>query len=248
MLSRVLGSKRLTSNGLRSFQVYRYNPQDGKSPHLQEYKVDISNCVMMLDVLFEIKNKHDSSITFRRSCREGVCGSCAMNINGKNCLACLTKVDRDEDGIASTVVLPLPHMFVIKDLVVDMTYFYQQYKSIEPWLKTKTQKEDGQKEFLQTKEERAKLDGMWECILCACCNTSCPSYWWNTPTFPGPAILLQAYKMIADSRDDFTKERVEALRGEMKIGRCHTIRNCSNACPKGLNPAEKILQIKGMLG
>ncbi|ERN13753.1 succinate dehydrogenase [ubiquinone] iron-sulfur subunit 2, mitochondrial [Amborella trichopoda] len=196
---------------------------------------------MVLDALIKIKNEIDPSLTFRRSCREGICGSCAMNINGCNGLACLTKID--SGASKPTTITPLPHMFVVKDLVVDMTNFYNQYKSIEPWLKRKTPPPDG-KENLQSKKDRAKLDGMYECILCACCSTSCPSYWWNPESYLGPAALLHAHRWISDSRDEYTKERLDAVCDEFKLYRCHTILNCARACPKGLNPGKQIATIK----
>jgi len=183
----------------------------------------------------------DTGLTFRRSCREGICGSCAMNIAGSNGLACLTPIEPNPKS--ETIISPLPHMYVIKDLVVDMTQFYSQYKSIEPWLKTKKVAPEG-KEYLQSKKDRLKLDGMYECILCACCTTSCPSYWWNPDKYLGPAALLQAHRWISDSRDEFTKERLEALDDPFKLYRCHTIMNCAKACPKGLNPGLQIAGIK----
>ncbi|KAG2251806.1 hypothetical protein Bca52824_081942 [Brassica carinata] len=190
----------------------------------------------------KIKNEMDPSLTFRRSCREGICGSCAMNIDGCNGLACLTKIESESSK--ETTITPLPHMFVIKDLVVDMTNFYNQYKSIEPWLKRKTPASVPGKEILQSKKDRAKLDGMYECILCACCSTSCPSYWWNPESYLGPAALLHANRWISDSRDEYTKERLEAINDEFKLYRCHTILNCARACPKGLNPGKQITHIK----
>ncbi|KAF2316528.1 hypothetical protein GH714_041869 [Hevea brasiliensis] len=195
---------------------------------------------MVLDALIKIKNEIDPTLTFRRSCREGICGSCAMNIDGCNGLACLTKIP---SGTSSTIT-PLPHMFVIKDLVVDMTNFYNQYKSIEPWLKRKNPPPVPEKEILQSKQDRAKLDGMYECILCACCSTSCPSYWWNPESYLGPAALLHANRWISDSRDEYTNERLEAINDEFKLYRCHTILNCARACPKGLNPGKQIMHIK----
>jgi succinate dehydrogenase (ubiquinone) iron-sulfur subunit len=198
---------------------------------------------MMLDVLFKIKDEQDSTLSFRRSCREGICGSCAMNMDGKNGLACLTKVDRKLDVVSR--VAPLPHMFVIKDLVVDMSNFYAQYKSIKPFLQ-KTTSSMG-KEYLQTKEDRAKLDGLYECILCACCSTSCPSYWWASDKYLGPAVLLAAYRWIIDSRDDFTEQRLAEVNDQYKLYRCHTIMNCATVCPKGLNPGKAIAQVKQMV-
>jgi len=196
---------------------------------------------MMLDVLLKIKDEQDSTLTLRRSCREGICGSCAMNIDGTNGLACLTRVERDASAV--TRVAPLPHMYVVKDLVVDMSNFYAQYKSIKPYLQKTTPSADG-KEYLQSKEERAKLDGLYECILCACCSTSCPSYWWSSDKYLGPAVLLNAYRWIIDSRDDFTEERLAQLDDQYKLYRCHTIMNCATVCPKGLNPGKAIAQVK----
>jgi succinate dehydrogenase (ubiquinone) iron-sulfur subunit len=195
---------------------------------------------MMLDVLLKIKDEQDSTLTLRRSCREGICGSCAMNIDGTNGLACLTRVDRD--AAKATRVAPLPHMYVVKDLVVDMSNFYAQYKSIKPFLQKTVP--SGGKEYLQTKEDRAKLDGLYECILCACCSTSCPSYWWASDKYLGPAVLLNAYRWIIDSRDDFTEERLRSLDDQYKLYRCHTIMNCTSVCPKGLNPGKAIAKIK----
>jgi len=208
-----------------------------------EFSLGLSACrcgPMMLDVLLKIKDEQDHTLTLRRSCREGICGSCAMNINGTNGLACLTRIDRDVSKVSR--VAPLPHMFVVKDLVVDMSNFYAQYKSIKPYLQ-KTVPSHGQ-EYLQSKEDRAKLDGLYECILCACCSTSCPSYWWSSDKYLGPAVLLNAYRWIIDSRDDFTEERLKDLNDQYKLYRCHTIMNCATVCPKGLNPGKAIAQIK----
>jgi succinate dehydrogenase / fumarate reductase iron-sulfur subunit len=195
---------------------------------------------MVLDALIKIKNEVDSTLTFRRSCREGICGSCAMNIDGTNTLACTKSIDEVSGDIK---IYPLPHMSVIKDLVPDLTHFYAQYASIEPWLKTDTPVEQGQ-ERLQSVEDREKLDGLYECILCACCSTSCPSYWWNGEKYLGPAILLQAYRWLADSRDEASGKRLDALEDPFKLYRCHTIMNCTKTCPKGLNPAKAIAEIK----
>ena len=195
---------------------------------------------MVLDVLIKIKDEVDSSLTFRRSCREGICGSCAMNIDGRNGLACLTPLTNSPQKI-----YPLPHMFVIKDLVCDMSNFYSQYKSIKPYLQQN--QINNIKENLQSIQNRKKLDGVYECILCACCSTSCPSYWWNQDKYLGPAVLLQAYRWIIDSRDNSTKERIDFVNDAMKLYRCHTIMNCTNVCPKGLNPAKKIAEIKKMI-
>ncbi|XP_023530873.1 succinate dehydrogenase [ubiquinone] iron-sulfur subunit 2, mitochondrial-like [Cucurbita pepo subsp. pepo] len=233
--------KAAVSSTLKTFAIYRWNPDSPSKPELKEYKIDLKDCgPMVLDALIKIKNEIDPTLTFRRSCREGICGSCAMNIDGCNGLACLTKIPSD----ASSTITPLPHMFVIKDLVVDMTNFYNQYKSIEPWLKRKSEPSVPGKEILQSKQDRAKLDGMYECILCACCSTSCPSYWWNPESYLGPAALLHANRWISDSRDEFTKERLEAINDEFKLYRCHTILNCARACPKGLNPGKQIQNIK----
>ena len=191
---------------------------------------------MVLDALIHIKNNIDSSLTFRRSCREGICGSCAMNINGKNTLACLCPIEKN------TIIYPLPHMPVIRDLAVDMKQFYKQYKEIKPWLHTS--KKENNSEHIQTIEDRKKLDGMYECILCACCSTSCPSYWWNGDAYLGPAVLMQAYRWINDSRDEATKERLEYVNDAMRLFKCKTIMNCSNTCPKNLNPGKAIGELK----
>jgi len=226
----------------KTFSIYKWNPDRPEKPRLQDYEINTNQSgPMVLDALIKIKNEIDPTLAFRRSCREGICGSCSMNIDGVNRLACLTKINTTSNK-ASTIT-PLPHMWVVKDLVVDMTNFYNQYKAFEPWLKRKTPPLDG-KEFLQSKNDRAKLDGMYECILCACCTTSCPSYWWNPERFLGPAALLQANRWICDSRDEYSEERVEALADEDKLYRCHTIMNCTNCCPKGLNPAKQISHIK----
>ncbi|KAK7030651.1 succinate dehydrogenase iron-sulfur subunit, mitochondrial [Favolaschia claudopus] len=227
----------------KEFKIYRWNPDEpAKKPTLQSYTVDLNQTgPMILDALIKIKNEMDPTLTFRRSCREGICGSCAMNIDGQNTLACLCRIDRNSSK--DTKIYPLPHMYVVKDLVPDLTLFYKQYKSIKPYLQNPTPPEDG-KEFLQSPEDRKKLDGMYECILCACCSTSCPSYWWNQDEYLGPATLMQAYRWIADSRDSHTAERKEVLQNEMSLYRCHTIFNCARTCPKGLNPALAIAKIK----
>jgi succinate dehydrogenase (ubiquinone) iron-sulfur subunit len=226
---------------VKDFKIYRWNPDEpAKKPYLETYKVDLNSCgPMVLDALIKIKNEIDPTLTFRRSCREGICGSCAMNIGGVNTLACLCRIDQNAD----TKIYPLPHMYIVKDLVPDMTQFYKQYRSIEPFLKSKEEPADG-KEHLQSPEERRRLDGLYECILCACCSTSCPSYWWNQDEYLGPAVLMQAYRWIADSRDGFTAERKEKLENTFSLYRCHTIMNCSRTCPKGLNPGQAIAQIK----
>jgi succinate dehydrogenase (ubiquinone) iron-sulfur subunit len=196
---------------------------------------------MVLDALIQMKEQ-DPTLTFRRSCREGICGSCAMNIDGSNTLACICKIDADQ---AKTVrIHPLPHMYVIKDLVPDLTHFYRQYDSIEPFLKQRHPPAAGASENLQSIADRAKLDGLYECILCACCSTSCPSYWWNADKYLGPAVLMQAYRWMVDSRDDFAKERREKLQDPFSLYRCHTIMNCAKTCPKGLNPGKAIAMIK----
>jgi succinate dehydrogenase / fumarate reductase, iron-sulfur subunit len=235
---------------IRKFHIYRYDPEDvddkgkPKNPRMDTYEVDMDNCApMVLDALIKIKDETDSTLTFRRSCREGICGSCAMNIDGTNTLACTKPI---EDVGGDVKIYPLPHMEVIKDLVPDMTHFYAQYESIKPWLQADSAPPGG-RERLQSPEERAKLDGLYECILCACCSTSCPSYWWNTERFLGPAILLQAYRWIADSRDEATGERLDELEDPFKLYRCHTIMNCAKTCPKGLNPAKAIAEIKKLL-
>ena len=231
------------SNGnTKKFKIYRWSPDDEKNPRMDTYEVDLDDCgPMVLDAVMKIKSEIDTSLTFRRSCREGICGSCAMNIDGTNTLAC-TKAISDVKG--DIKIYPLPHMPVVRDLVVDMKNFYKQYKEIKPWLHT-TKKGNG--EHIQTIEERRKLDGMYECILCACCSTSCPSYWWNGDKYLGPAVLLQAYRWINDSRDGDKKERLKKVADELKLYRCHTIMNCTNSCPKGLNPAKAIGSIKKML-
>ena len=198
---------------------------------------------MVLDALIKIKNEMDSTLTFRRSCREGICGSCAMNVDGTNTLACIKSMDEIDGDIN---IYPLPHMKVVKDLVADMTHFYEQYASIEPWIKTDSPV-SATSERLQSPEDRAKLDGIYECILCACCSTSCPSYWWNGDKYLGPAVLLQAYRWLADSRDEHKGERLEELEDPFKLYRCHTIMNCAKTCPKGLNPAKAIGEIKKMI-
>jgi len=221
--------------------IYRYDPDSGENPRIDTFYIDLNKCgPMVLDALIKIKNEVDSTLTFRRSCREGICGSCAMNIDGTNTLACTKSIDEVSGDIK---IYPLPHMSVIKDLVPDLTHFYAQYASIEPWLKTDTPVEQGQ-ERLQSVEDREKLDGLYECILCACCSTSCPSYWWNGEKYLGPAILLQAYRWLADSRDEASGKRLDALEDPFKLYRCHTIMNCTKTCPKGLNPAKAIAEIK----
>ena len=228
----------------KTFRVYRYDPELGGNPRWDTYEVDVEACgPMVLDVLIHIKNTMDPSLAFRRSCREGVCGSCAMNIGGRNTLACTHGWEEVPGREVS--ISPLPHMPVVKDLVPDMTLFYAQYASIEPWLQTATP--EPQKEWVQSPEDRQKLDGLYECILCACCSTSCPSYWWNQEKYLGPAALLHAYRWLIDSRDEATGERLDELEDPFKLYRCHTIMNCAQVCPKGLNPAKAIAEVKKML-
>jgi succinate dehydrogenase / fumarate reductase iron-sulfur subunit len=227
----------------KAFHVYRWNPDDGQNPVVDTFEVDLDRCgPMVLDALLKIKNEMDSTLTLRRSCREGICGSCAMNIDGTNTLACTKAIGEIEGDVK---VYPLPHMPVIKDLVPDLTHFYAQYASIKPWLRTSTQAPN--RERLQAKEDRAKLDGLYECILCASCSTSCPSYWWNGDRYLGPAILLQAYRWLVDSRDEFAGERLDDLEDPFRLYRCHTILNCTKTCPKGLNPGKAIAEIKKMM-
>lgn len=219
------------------FNIYRWNREDNKNPRVDKFFVDKKKLgPMTLDALMFIKNDLDPTLTFRRSCREGICGSCSMNVNGTNTLACLKPIEGKEINI-----YPLPHMRVLKDLVPDLSEFYEQYKSIEPWLKSSTK---AKKEQRQSPSDRKKLDGLYECVLCACCSTSCPSYWWNGDKFLGPAILLQAYRFIVDSRDNNKKERLKSLEDKFKLYRCHTIMNCTKTCPKNLNPAKAISEIK----
>merc|ERR1712156_844240 len=232
----------------KKFTIYRWNPEKpGDKPRMQEYDVDLNKCgPMVLDALIKIKNEMDPTLTFRRSCREGICGSCAMNIGGVNTLACISKIDTNAN---KTKIYPLPHMYVIKDLVPDMNNFYQQYKSIQPWLQRNDESQlgTGDKQLLQSTDDRAKLDGLYECILCACCSTSCPSYWWNSDKYLGPAVLMQAYRWIIDSRDQQNIERLGKLRDPFSVYRCHTIMNCTKTCPKSLNPGRAIAEIKKLL-
>jgi succinate dehydrogenase / fumarate reductase iron-sulfur subunit len=228
----------------KTFKIYRWSPDDGANPRYDSYTLDLDETgPMVLDALIKIKGEVDPTLTFRRSCREGICGSCSMNIDGTNTLACTMAI---EDVKGDVVITPLPHMQVVKDLVPDMTHFYAQYASIKPWLQTVTPAPN-MKERIQSPDDRAQLDGLYECILCACCSTSCPSYWWNSDRFLGPAILLQAYRWLADSRDEMTGERLDQLEDPFRLYRCHTIMNCANVCPKGLNPAKAIAEIKKMM-
>lgn len=227
----------------KTFRIYRWEPEAGENPRVDSYTLDLDKCgPMVLDALIKIKNEIDPTLTFRRSCREGICGSCAFNIDGKNTLACITRIEDTEGDIR---IYPLPHMPVVKDLVPDLTHFYAQLESIEPWLKSDSAAPT--RERLQTPEDREKLDGYYECILCACCSTSCPSYWWNPDRYLGPAVLLQAYRWIVDSRDESTGDRLDQLEDPFKLYRCHTIMNCTNTCPKGLNPAKAIAETKKLL-
>jgi len=231
------------AKNVRRFKVYRWDPDAGDNPRLDTYEIDLDACgPMVLDALIKIKNEIDASLTFRRSCREGVCGSCAMNIDGVNTLACTMHISEAKGDVA---IYPLPHRPVVKDLVPDLKSAYAQLTAIEPWLKTETPAPA--RERPQSPEERAKLDGFWECILCFCCQTSCPSYWWQGDRYLGPAILLQAYRWIADSRDEHTGERLDALEDPFRLYRCHTIMNCTRTCPKSLNPAKAIAEIKKLM-
>ena len=228
---------------IRKFKIYRYDPDSGENPRYDTFEIDLDDCgPMVLDALFKIKNEIDPTLTFRRSCREGICGSCAMNIDGTNTLAC-TQAIGDVKGPVK--IYPLPHMPVVKDLVPDLNHVYAQYQSIKPWLEVESAAPS--RERLQTPGDREQLDGLYECILCFCCSTSCPSYWWNADRFLGPAILLQAYRWLADSRDEHMGERLDALEDPFRLYRCHTIMNCTKTCPKGLNPAKAIAEIKKLM-
>ena len=231
------------ATNVKAFRIYRYDPDSTANPRVDTYFVDLDACgPMVLDALNKIKNEIDPTLTFRKSCREGICGSCAMNIDGINTLACIYGIDEIEGDVK---IYPLPHMPVIKDLVPDLTHFYAQHASIMPWLKTETN--EPETEWRQSVEDRRKLNGLYECILCACCSTACPSYWWNSERFLGPAALLQSYRWIADSRDEATGERLDELDDPFRLYRCHTIMNCAQTCPKGLNPAKAIASIKKLL-
>lgn len=224
--------------------VYRWDPDTGDNPRTDVYEIDLDKCgPMVLDAITYIKNEIDPTLTFRRSCREGICGSCAMNIDGTNTLACTMATESVKGDVK---IYPLPHMEVRKDLVPDLRHFYAQYASIKPWMQTQTPAPPD-RERLQSKDERVKLDGLYECILCACCSTSCPSYWWNSDRYLGPAILLQAYRWIIDSRDEATGERLDDLEDPFRLYRCHTIMNCARTCPKGLNPGKAIAEIKKLM-
>ena len=233
------GAKRV-----KRFAIYRYSPDSTENPSVDTYEVDLDNCgPMILDALIKIKNEIDATLTFRRSCREGICGSCAMNIDGTNTLACLKPIDE----VAGTVkIYPLPSLPVVKDLVCDLTNFYAQYAAVKPWLESQTPPPPD-RERLQSKDDQEKINTPSACILCACCSTACPSYWWNSDRFLGPAALLQAYRWIVDSRDETTGERLDALEDAFRLYRCHTILNCTQACPKDLNPGRAIAEIKKLI-
>jgi succinate dehydrogenase / fumarate reductase, iron-sulfur subunit len=232
------------AKNVKTFRIYRWDPDSGENPRVDSYEIDLDQCgPMVLDAVVKIKNEVDSTLTFRRSCREGICGSCAFNIDGTNTLACTMAI---EDIKGDVKIYPLPHLPVIKDLVPDLTHFYAQYASIKPWISTQSPASPD-KERLQSPADRKLMDGLYECILCACCSTSCPSYWWNGDRYLGPAILLQAYRWLVDSRDEATGERLDALEDPFRLYRCHTIMNCTRTCPKGLNPAKAIAEIKKMM-
>ena len=228
------------NHDIRVINVYRWSGDENTPPQIDRFEIDVKKAgTMVLDILNQIKAELDPSLTFRKSCREGVCGSCAMNIDGVNTLACQKNIEECSDVIN---IYPLPHMKVIKDLVVDLKKAFEQFKSIKPWLSKKTP--NNKKENYQSIEDRDKLDGMWECVMCFSCSTSCPSYWWNEDKYLGPAVLLQANRWIQDSRDEEKKERLNELDDSFKLYRCHSIMNCTNSCPKGLNPAKAIAEIK----
>jgi succinate dehydrogenase / fumarate reductase, iron-sulfur subunit len=229
---------------VRTVRIYRFNPDSGENPRLDTFTLEVQSCgPMVLDALIQLKAAVDSTLTFRRSCREGICGSCAMNINGVNRLACTTSM---LDLSGDIRIYPLPHLPVIKDLVPDLSTFYAQYAAVKPWLQTHTPAPPD-RERLQSKAEQEKIDRPAACILCACCSTACPSYWWNSERFLGPAALLAAYRWIIDSRDEATGARLDALEDPFRLYRCHTIMNCTDACPKDLNPARAIAEIKKMM-
>ena len=233
------------ARAVRKLRIYRFNPDSGANPRLDTFELDTESCgPMVLDALIQLKATADSSLTFRRSCREGICGSCAMNINGVNTLAC-TQSCADLGG-GDVRIYPLPHLPVVKDLVADLSNFYAQYAAVKPWLQARTPASPD-RERLQSREDQEKIDRPSACILCACCSTSCPSYWWNGDRYLGPAALLAAYRWIVDSRDEATGERLDALNDPFRLYRCHTIMNCANVCPKGLSPAKAIAEIKKMV-
>nr|XP_009503252.1 PREDICTED: succinate dehydrogenase [ubiquinone] iron-sulfur subunit, mitochondrial [Phalacrocorax carbo] len=245
---------------IKKFAIYRWDPdKPGDKPRMQTYEVDLNKCgPMVLDALIKIKMMDCVGKSSKRDYNSkiegadvangnelGICGSCAMNIAGGNTLACIKRIDPDLNKV--TKIYPLPHMYVVKDLVPDLSNFYAQYKSIEPYLKKKDESKQGKEQYLQSIEDRQKLDGLYECILCACCSTSCPSYWWNGDKYLGPAVLMQAYRWMIDSRDDYTEERLAQLQDPFSLYRCHTIMNCTRTCPKGLNPGKAIAEIKKMM-
>jgi succinate dehydrogenase / fumarate reductase iron-sulfur subunit len=245
--SRVTDGKRFPApagaKDVKRFKIYRWDPEGEGNPSLDTFEIDRAECgPMILDALIKIKNEVDATLTFRRSCREGICGSCSMNIDGVNTLACTKFIDEVKGDVR---IYPLPHLPVIKDLVPDLSQVFAQYASIEPWLKSETPPPEGER--LQSPEERERLDGLWECILCFCCTTSCPSYWWNGERYLGPAVLLQAHRWLSDSRDEATGERLDQLEDPFRLYRCHTIMNCTRTCPKGLNPAKSIAEIKKLM-
>jgi len=228
------------------FEIYRWDPEKNENPKIDTFEVNKNKFgPMVLDALIKIKNEIDSTLTFRRSCREGVCGSCAMNIDGINTLACIKPIEEIKGTIK---IFPLPHMKIIKDLVPDLSKAYNQLALIKPWLQSNNHNEKSSsskvQEIKQSPKEREKLDGIWECVLCFCCTTSCPSYWWNSDEYLGPAVLLQAARWVSDSRDNERKKRLEAINDSLKLYRCHTIMNCTQSCPKGLNPAKAIADLK----
>nr|YP_011017701.1 succinate dehydrogenase subunit 2 [Dasysiphonia japonica]WQF69524.1 succinate dehydrogenase subunit 2 [Dasysiphonia japonica] len=242
-LKKVISSRFFTNSKIKYVRIYRWNPYLSLKPWFSIYPLDLFNHdSMILDILINIKDGQDSSLTFRRSCREGICGSCSMNIDGLNSLACLKKFDLKNKTFLT--IYPLPHMYVIKDLISDLTNFYNQYRLIKPWLMNSGNSLPIKKEYLQSKYDRLELDGLYECILCACCSSSCPSYWWNYDKYLGPAILLQSYRWIIDSRDFQTSKRLQFLNHKFRLFKCHNILNCSSVCPKNLNPAKAIGLLK----
>ncbi|CAK8163583.1 succinate:quinone oxidoreductase, iron-sulfur cluster binding protein [Candidatus Xenohaliotis californiensis] len=241
---KVVNTAAINAKKPKVIEIYRWSPDSKDSPHIYLYNIDMDKCSpMVLDVLDKIKAEIDPTLAFRKSCREGICGSCAVNINGRNRLACITPVSTFKENIK---ILPLPHLEVIRDLIPDLTHFYAQYAMIKPWIQSETPTERN-KEQLQSPEDRKKLDGLYECILCACCSTSCPSYWWKSEKYLGPSALLNAYRWIADSRDENRKERLDSLNDAFRLFRCYGIMNCVEACPKNLHPAKAISNIKKLL-
>ena len=235
------------SKNKKFLKIYRWDPEKNENPRIDSYEIDQTKCgPMVLDALIKIKDEIDTTLTFRRSCREGVCGSCAMNIDGINTLACIKPMNEVKNEIK---IYPLPHLKVVKDLVPDLSEAYKQLESIKPWIERNNKKphiddQSTKVEGKQMPKDRAKLDGSWECVLCFCCTTSCPSYWWNGDKFLGPAVLLQASRWVNDSRDTKRKERLKGMDDTFKLYRCHSIMNCTSSCPKGLNPAKAIADIK----